>query len=164
MSDSSDPMDCSPPGSSVHGIFQAKVLEWDAIAFSKASPSFIQFYACHFPPRCISYLYSCCCWPCSASIPLTWTTNQSHNQFPCLESSRSTPAPPNLVSILQPNQYSKNENLIVSPPAENLSTSPMELSTLGIKSKLLSMAPRALHDLAPAKSSASFLALLPFHT
>ena len=34
MSDSSDPMDCSPPGSSVHGIFQAKVLEWDAIAFS----------------------------------------------------------------------------------------------------------------------------------
>ena len=26
-------MDCSPPGSSVHGIFQARVLEWDAIAF-----------------------------------------------------------------------------------------------------------------------------------
>ena len=30
----SDPMDCSPPGSSIHGIFQARVLEWDAIAFS----------------------------------------------------------------------------------------------------------------------------------
>ena len=29
-----DPMDCSLPGSSVHGIFQAKVLEWGAIAFS----------------------------------------------------------------------------------------------------------------------------------
>ena len=29
-----DPMDCSPPGSSVHGIFQARVLEWGAIAFS----------------------------------------------------------------------------------------------------------------------------------
>src|SRR5574341_658848 len=29
-----DPMDCSLPGSSVHGIFQAKVLEWVAIAFS----------------------------------------------------------------------------------------------------------------------------------
>ena len=29
-----DPMDCSPPGSSIHGIFQAKVLDWDAIAFS----------------------------------------------------------------------------------------------------------------------------------
>ena len=30
----SDPMDCSLPGSSVHGIFQARVLEWVAIAFS----------------------------------------------------------------------------------------------------------------------------------
>ena len=30
----SDPMDCSPPGSSIHGIFQARVLEWVAIAFS----------------------------------------------------------------------------------------------------------------------------------
>ena len=30
----SDPMDCSPPGTSVHGIFQARVLEWGAIAFS----------------------------------------------------------------------------------------------------------------------------------
>ena len=29
-----DPMDCSPPGSSVHEIFQARVLEWGAIAFS----------------------------------------------------------------------------------------------------------------------------------
>ena len=35
VSDSSDPMDCSLPGSSVHGIFQAKVLEWGAIAFSE---------------------------------------------------------------------------------------------------------------------------------
>ena len=31
----SDPMDCSPPGFSVHGIFQARVLEWGAIAFSE---------------------------------------------------------------------------------------------------------------------------------
>ena len=30
----SDPMDCSPPGFSIHGIFQARVLEWGAIAFS----------------------------------------------------------------------------------------------------------------------------------
>ena len=32
-----DPMDRSPPGSSVHGIFQAKILEWVAISFSKGS-------------------------------------------------------------------------------------------------------------------------------
>ena len=31
----SDLMDCSLPGSSVHGIFQARVLEWGAIAFSE---------------------------------------------------------------------------------------------------------------------------------
>ena len=30
----SDPMYCSPPGSSIHGIFQARVLEWGAITFS----------------------------------------------------------------------------------------------------------------------------------
>ena len=30
----SDPMDCSPPGPSIHGIFQARVLEWGAIIFS----------------------------------------------------------------------------------------------------------------------------------
>ena len=31
----SNPMDCSPPSSYVHGIFQARVLEWAAIAFSE---------------------------------------------------------------------------------------------------------------------------------
>jgi len=30
----SNPMDCSPPGPSIHGISQARVLEWGAIAFS----------------------------------------------------------------------------------------------------------------------------------
>jgi len=33
-----DPMDCCPPCSSVHGIFQARVLEWGAIAFSMDGP------------------------------------------------------------------------------------------------------------------------------
>ena len=34
----SDPMDCSLPGSSAHGIFQARVLEWGAIAISDEVP------------------------------------------------------------------------------------------------------------------------------
>ena len=38
----SDPMDCSPPGSSILGIFQAGVLEWGAIAFSVSKFSFSQ--------------------------------------------------------------------------------------------------------------------------
>ena len=37
MSDSCDPMDCSLPGSSVHGILQAGILEWVAISFSRGS-------------------------------------------------------------------------------------------------------------------------------
>ena len=44
-----DPMDCSPPGSSVHGILQARILEWVAISFSRRSSQ----------PRdqtCISYV------------------------------------------------------------------------------------------------------------
>ena len=49
----SDPMDCSPPGSSAHEIFQARVLEWDAIAFSVSHNSRIQilfkFPPCSFP-------------------------------------------------------------------------------------------------------------------
>ena len=38
----SNPMDCSPPGSSVHGIFQARLLEWSAIAFSNMHGTVLQ--------------------------------------------------------------------------------------------------------------------------
>ena len=39
----SDPVDCSLPGSSVHGIFQARVLEWGAIAFSESKAMFMKY-------------------------------------------------------------------------------------------------------------------------
>ena len=39
----SDPMDCSLPGSSIHGVFQARVLEWGAIAFSKIISIYVKF-------------------------------------------------------------------------------------------------------------------------
>ena len=45
----SDPMDCSLPGSSIHGILQARVLEWGAIAFSGKMR--------HYSPIPISYSY-----------------------------------------------------------------------------------------------------------
>ena len=44
----SDPMDCSPPGSSVNGIFQARVLEWGAIAFSEYVYTYVYIYATNF--------------------------------------------------------------------------------------------------------------------
>ena len=38
-----DPMDCSPPGSSIHGILQARILEWAAISFSRGIFPTIKF-------------------------------------------------------------------------------------------------------------------------
>ena len=53
----SDPMDCSLPGSSIHVIFQARVLEWGAIAFSET---------------CVSILYWCFSfWLTSLSVMLS---------------------------------------------------------------------------------------------
>ena len=43
-----DPMDCSLPGSSVHGIFQARVLEWGAIAFSKLETDILKYISVIF--------------------------------------------------------------------------------------------------------------------
>ena len=45
-----DPMDCSLTGSSIHGIFQASVLEWGAIAFSDIfiNQDFVRFLHCKF--------------------------------------------------------------------------------------------------------------------
>ena len=53
-----DPMDCSPPGSSIHGIFQARVLEWGAIAFSIIAirPLIILFKSCS-SLLCLSWFF-----------------------------------------------------------------------------------------------------------
>ena len=64
-----DPMDCSPPGFSIHGIFQARVLEWGAIAFSSylafdlknrmtSRPQFLQ----HLPWPCRLGCLAFCMW------------------------------------------------------------------------------------------------------
>ena len=50
----SDPMDCSLPDSSIHGIFQARVLEWGTIAFSVSIPTDTKFY-----PRTETLLSPC---------------------------------------------------------------------------------------------------------
>ena len=56
-----DPLDCSLPGSSVHGIFQARVLEWGAIAFSGAT-FYLQYILMRYPAvlttRCKTLLQS----------------------------------------------------------------------------------------------------------
>ena len=56
-------MDCSPPGSSVHGIFQARIVEWVAISFSRgSSPS--RDWTCVSCVLCVGrqILYHCATW------------------------------------------------------------------------------------------------------
>ena len=58
-----DPMDCSPPGSSVHGIFQARILEWVAISYSRGS-SQPRYWTCISWVFCIGgqFLYNWATW------------------------------------------------------------------------------------------------------
>ena len=63
----SDPMDCSPPGSSVHGIFQARVLEWGAIVFSELLPQILTFpyiYMSHFHNLFLNIIFIIWCLLC----------------------------------------------------------------------------------------------------
>ena len=56
----SDPMDCSLPGSSIHGILQARVLEWGAIAFSNLIATKVQSQQIQnltFPPRVLCSMF-----------------------------------------------------------------------------------------------------------
>ena len=59
MSDSCDPMDCCPPGSSVYGILQARILEWVAMASARGSSW----------PRDRTHVSSVPCWQ-AGSLPL----------------------------------------------------------------------------------------------
>ena len=66
----SDPMDCSPPGSSVQGIFQARVLEWGVIIWSQRSVSYTHHQ--WFPYHLI--VFSCLCiLPLTVSYRNNWT-------------------------------------------------------------------------------------------
>ena len=50
-----DPVDCSLPGSSVHGILQARIQEWVAISFSKSEIEVAQSCPTHFFPEILDY-------------------------------------------------------------------------------------------------------------
>ena len=58
----SDPMDCSLPGSSIHGIFQARALEWGAIAFSSLLHWQTNSLPLVPPGKLQSPRWSCKCW------------------------------------------------------------------------------------------------------
>ena len=89
-----DPMDCSPPGSSVHGIFQARVLEWVAIAFSRESsqPRDLTWVS-HTVGRCFtvwakllshfSRVRLCATPQMAASLPLPWDSPGKNTGVGC---------------------------------------------------------------------------------
>ena len=69
-----DPMDCSPPGSSVHGIYQAMVLEWIAIYFSKgSSQSRNRTRVSHIVDRCFTI------WATREVLEIHETSNRQSN-------------------------------------------------------------------------------------
>ena len=72
----SDPMDCSLPGSSIHGIFQARVLEWGAIAFSVKTQEHEN--KCLHPPE---ILWPTAKWSCSENPKPTVSLTAS--PLPC---------------------------------------------------------------------------------
>ena len=79
-----DPMDCSPPGSSVHGIRQARVLEWAAVSFSRGSSR----------PRdrtCTSYV-PCIVGRCFTPSA-TWETSRGDGHCLLLEASSEASYP-----------------------------------------------------------------------
>ena len=78
MSDSLRPMDCSPPGSSIHGIHQARILEWVAISFSRGSSQPRDWtQVSHIAGRCFNL------WATREALtrethkyPLNWSSSQ----------------------------------------------------------------------------------------
>ena len=86
----SDPMDCSLPGSSVHGIFQEGVLEWGAIAFSRWAVLFNLHVACVCVCVCVvsrfsSFQLCATLWSVAhqASLPMGFCRREYWSGLPC---------------------------------------------------------------------------------
>jgi len=85
----SDPMDCSLSGSSIHGIFQARVLEWGAIAFSthpSTAPNLTQIlsleFICHSSQPLLYFHSFSSMVPKPLSLGYSWPTQPSPLSHP----------------------------------------------------------------------------------
>ena len=93
-----DPLDCTAPGSSIHGIFQARVLEWGAIAFSEVGGGMSQMRAAasqKWPPpaRVNSIMYDYCL--CVECPPV------HHSQFTKCGKTSNSSIPPLLEGLME---------------------------------------------------------------
>ena len=84
-----DPMDCSPPGSSVHGVLQARILEWVAMPSSRGS-SWPRDRTCISHVYCIGrqVLYQECHWEAPVSL---WKWKVSESESHSVMSDSATP-------------------------------------------------------------------------
>ena len=90
----SDPMDCSPPGSSIHGVFQARTLEWGAIAFSSyymlMSPFNCKEMSQSYRNSILNIHWKDWCWSWSSNTLATWCGELTHWKRPwCWEGLRA---------------------------------------------------------------------------
>ena len=86
----SDPMDWSLPGSSIHGIFQARVLEWGAIAFSDSKLRRFQFFIVFALPKlCPRGMLSLLC--CSQPVDQPFATEGNTVSFHVVHTSTNSP-------------------------------------------------------------------------
>ena len=93
----SDPMDCSLPGSSIHGIFQARVLEYGAISFSRGSSQpRDQTRVSHTAGRCFTMWITTNCgkflkrWEYQTTLPASWETYMQVKKQHWMESNMET--------------------------------------------------------------------------
>ena len=103
VSDSLRPVDCSPPSSSIHGILQARILEWVAISFSKVMAKLNLFTTCHYTKStfriyslvsfqvCPTVLLSTMLYFMSAWLILWWQVCISWPPSPILFTPQSSP-------------------------------------------------------------------------
>ena len=116
-----DPMDCSPPGSSVHGILQARVLKWVAISFSRGS-SWPRDQPCIF---CVSYFGS---WIYLWSLRIYFAVVQfmSDSFLPCGLQLTSFPVPHYLPEFNQVHVRWIGD--AIQPPQPLLPSSPLAIN------------------------------------
>ena len=106
----SDPMDCSLPGSSIHGIFQARVLEWGAIPFSYMQNQFSSV-AQSCPTLCDPMNPSTPGLPVHHQLP-EFTQTHVHRVSDAIQSSHPLSSPSPLSSIFPSTRVFSNESVL----------------------------------------------------
>ena len=132
-----DPLDCSPPGSSVHGVLQARILEWVAIVFSRGSS-----WSSDWTLHCRQILYCLCTrealWKVALGLiwpqPLSEWGRPHGVQLPSLCPTRTLIllSHPDCLPVVTPSQ----KKMTVSPHVRAMTAGPISFSSLFLQKGL----------------------------